>query len=435
MSGIARVIERVFMPAEAAGLPRTYLWTFAASIAYAASSFVMLMAVTQRLGGYWGGVFSIALAVSQQLITVGYFQVRTYQVSDTHERFSAAEYYGARVVTSGVMLLGGLAWACWGDLSRDKVLAVLLFTVLKAGESFSNVLEGRYQQQGRYDVACRDVFYKTLVPLAGFLAVLLTAKNLFAALATLAGLQLAMTFAIDGVLIRFFGGFGLSFAPRRLATLLSGCTPMFIGSFMMMFINNAPKYALDRFGSETKVAEFSALFMPSFIIAIFAGVVVNPLIGGFSARYNAGDFSGFSALLRNQTIALLGFAALCLAGTYLAGVEVLSFVFGIDLSAHRFSLCLLMAGGAMLAGYHLLQLVLVVIRRQVWGLAGIAAATAVALLATPPLVKAHSIKGAAVGYCLATGTMVLVYIILLACLLPRCMHRAVPENTRHPFIP
>ena len=68
----------------------------------------MLLFVTHLTNAYEGGVYSIALAIGQQLVTIGYFNVKTYQASDIKEKFTFSDYLVNRFVTTFLMLLIGI---------------------------------------------------------------------------------------------------------------------------------------------------------------------------------------------------------------------------------------------------------------------------------------------------------------------------------------
>ena len=72
----------------------------------AASTVLMLMVVTRTMGAAAGGVFSLAYAVAQQLMVIGHFEIRTYQVTDTEEVFSFGVYLAARIITTLLMIAG-----------------------------------------------------------------------------------------------------------------------------------------------------------------------------------------------------------------------------------------------------------------------------------------------------------------------------------------
>lgn len=103
---------------------RAYFWTALSGGCFCASSLVLLVLVVRLLGEhgpYWGGVFSIALAVSQQLITIGLFQMRPFQVSDVDETFSFSDCLTSRALTVGLMAAAGAAWIVAGGAGTSHV--------------------------------------------------------------------------------------------------------------------------------------------------------------------------------------------------------------------------------------------------------------------------------------------------------------------------
>ena len=154
-----------------------------AGLLYAGSSFLMSMAVSNILGARQAGIFAIAMTVGNQLVTIGYYNMRTFQASDVTEKYSFADYCGFRAVTVTVMAAAGIVWIAAGGYEREKAIAVGWMTLFKIFEAVSDLLEGRYQQKGRYDVSCRGVFVKTALYLICFVAVLLLTGNLQVSLA------------------------------------------------------------------------------------------------------------------------------------------------------------------------------------------------------------------------------------------------------------
>ena len=56
----------------------------------------MSMAVSNILGARQAGIFAIAMTVGNQLVTIGYYNMRTFQASDVTEKYSFADYCGFR---------------------------------------------------------------------------------------------------------------------------------------------------------------------------------------------------------------------------------------------------------------------------------------------------------------------------------------------------
>ena len=128
--GVGSLVLRFFrLEHPRALMRRTYFWTALSGGCFCASSFVLLVLIVRLLGepgAYWGGVFSIALAISQQLITIGLFQMRPFQVSDVDEAYSFSEYLVSRTLTVGLMVAAGAVWIVAGGVGHDKAVALLL---------------------------------------------------------------------------------------------------------------------------------------------------------------------------------------------------------------------------------------------------------------------------------------------------------------------
>ena len=103
-------------------LKKNYFWNTLGSLMNAASTVLMLMVVTRTMGAAAGGVFSLAYAVAQQLMVIGHFEIRTYQVTDTEEVFSFGVYLAARIITTVLMIAG-----------------IIIFTLQSQGLSYEGV--------------------------------------------------------------------------------------------------------------------------------------------------------------------------------------------------------------------------------------------------------------------------------------------------------
>ena len=102
------MLRKIFLGNDKNLKKKIYIWTILSGLFYAASSTVMLMATTNVLGSDGGDDFSLGLMIGQQLITIGYFYIRNYQVSDVKQVYSFADYFTSRVLTCFIMMLAGV---------------------------------------------------------------------------------------------------------------------------------------------------------------------------------------------------------------------------------------------------------------------------------------------------------------------------------------
>lgn len=401
----SRALRLLVPPARGDGLARDTAWNAIVNGAAAGLSFFLLLLASRLAGAYWCGVAALGLAMSQQLFTLGNFTMGSYQASDVEERRTFDDYAAAKATTVSAMLLAGAAWLAFGGFSRDKALCFLALLAYQASDAFSNAFFSRYQQKGRLDTACRVRFAKIVAFAAVYAAVLAATRNVPAALAAAAAAHAALFFATDVPLLRVFGPLRLRFPGRAALSILPACFPLAFNSFLLMYVNNAPRFAVDAVLDEEALARFSALFMVSFVVAVCADFLMNPQVVRLAEAVRAGDraAAGRTLLRPLAAIALLGAAGLAVAATF--GAPLLAWIFGLDLSPHRDTLCAALAGGVLVALYQLGQTVLVVLRKQAWGLPGMVLAAAAAKLAARPFVARLGLRGAALSYVLAAAIL------------------------------
>lgn len=391
---------------------RTYLWTALSGGCFSGSSLVLLVLIVRLLGkhgAYWGGVFSIALAISQQLITIGLFQMRPYQVSDIDETFSFSDYFVSRVSSVAIMLIAGLGWILTGGMGPEKNIALFLLLAMRAGESFSDVFEGRYQQFGRLDIASKGHFFKTLLPLVLFGVMLWIKRDMLIALTWMVIFYWVLLFVMDGALIRLFARLNIKEALKKQRSLLLACLPLATNAFLLIYANNLSKYAIDRLLDEQKMAEYNALFMPSFLISLLSGFALRPVLTKLSLQRKSKDQKGFHQGILIQFLWIVFVTVPTLVLAYLWGTPVLSLLYGMELTPYRNVLCVLIGGGALLAIYYVLQSVLIILRRQFSCLVGVFFTAAVGQAFTPSLVRHYGIVGGAYSFLFTTLLLSIVF--------------------------
>lgn len=386
-----------------------YIWNILSTGIFAVSSFIMLIATTHLLGAYWGGVFSISLAMAQQMFTLGFFSIRRYQASDINETYSFTTYLTARSITCFLMIFFGIIWAVRmspeGIFSSDKSIVFFWILLYKTSEAFSDVLGGRYQQKDKYDISCKILFSKTLASTIIFLVTLFTTKNLVLSLSFMTFCHIALTILLDTRAIKKFDMGDKKISLKPCFYLLFTCFPLALEAFFRMYINNSPKYAINAILDEESIAAFSALFMISFILAMFSEFFLNPQITPLANAMNNREYGVVNKIISQQTLALCAITIIGIPLAWFVGTEVLSFVFNLELTHLRQELCLLLCGGFILALFLLSQLILIVLRKQIMCLPGILLASAFAYLYSLKLVEKLSIKGACFSYLISMSIL------------------------------
>ena len=321
-----------------------------------------------------------------------------YQASDVGETRPFSAYVVAKTLTVGLMLVAGVAWLWLSGGSRDKALAFASLLLFYASDAFGLAFFARYWQKGRLDTACRVRFAK-LAAFAGMYAVVLwrTGRPVWA-LWSGALVHAGLFFMLDVPLLRVFGPVVWQWPGRAACGVLVACAPLAANSFLAMYVNNGPRFAVDATMGETTLASYGALFMASFAVAVCGDFLMNPQVTRLAEAVRAGDTRRGWIIVERQACVVGSLGAVGLGVAATVGIPVLSWLFGLDLAGLRGVLLVLLSGGVLLAFYQLAQMVLVVLRRQAWGMPGMLLAATGIFFVARPAVSRWELLGAAWCY-------------------------------------
>lgn len=395
----------------------SYLWNALAGVVFAMQSAVMLIVISRTNGLDDSGVFSIAYAIGSLMSFIGEYGVRNYQVSDVNEENGFEDYFTSRLITCTAMILALVGYAVYGILfleyTREKFLVILMIGAVKLVESFVDVLHGNFQQKGRLDVAAKaDTLRISAGMIICMICLVITGDLLLScivwAAASLAGLCLTSFPAVP-----LFGRMGVRFRRDAMKRIFFGCFPLFVGSFLLLYVSNAPKYAIDSYMTDTDQACYNFIFMPVFVVSMMAKFIYNPVLTRMALAWDEGDIRQFRALVRRPLWIIGGLTLLAIAVALTIGCPVLGFMYNADLHVYRLELTVLMVGGGMLALVQFFAVVITVIRYQKYLSLGYVIAAVAAWLISGILVSGYGIRGASILYSAVMTLLALIFSLML----------------------
>lgn len=390
-------------------------WTVLSGIIYSLSSLVFLIVVSNVLGDIQANIYSIGMMIAQQMLTVGRFSVRNFQVSDVKDKYSFQEYLSFRVITCSLAVFITVAWILIGGYTGEVAIVIAAFTIHRISESFSDLFEGLYQQKFRLDVSGRSQFVKNIVMLISFCAMVIITRNLTLSAVFLAAESIILLIVVDFPLVKHFARFGVNFKIKSMLQIGIACFSLFLSSFLHAYINNSPKYAIENYqgeGSEIGVGRFSMLFMPTFAVELLAGFTMRTWLSKMAIYHSEGDKKNFKCLIMKQ-LGVVGVVTLAgMIFMYFFGGWFLSTIYGVDLYGYEIVNALLMFSGGLVAAYTLFENVVIIYRRQHFSIIINVLATIAAAVIVPILTNRGFILGASIGYVIANLVRTLGYVIL-----------------------
>ena len=394
-------LKNLFLNSANAGRD-SYLWNMIQSILFALQSAVLLMVINRTNGLDDAGVFSIAYAIASLIYYIGEFGVRKYQVTDVAETSSFCDYHTHRVISCLVALAASLGYALYGLIGGKytpfKFEIILLVCAIKVLEAYCDVYFSRFQQKGRLDAAAKASTYRIVLPMAFCMLSLILTHNL------LASMIVWLLVTVIAILTSFvliapeFGKVEVRFNKESFLRITRECLPLFAGSFLLLYVGNAPKYAIDAYLDDKAQACFNFIFMPVFTIGLLANFIFNPILVRLAEEWNRGNMKEFRKIVVRQMMVIGGITLLAITVALTIGCPVLGIIFGADLSGSRFSLTILMLGGGMLALANFFIVVVTVVRGQKYLIAGYVLGALAARFLSGYFVRNYGVPGASVFY-------------------------------------
>ncbi|MEZ3496225.1 MAG: lipopolysaccharide biosynthesis protein [Lachnospiraceae bacterium] len=387
-------------------------WNMMGSLVNAAVSVLLLMMVTRTLGDEKAGIFSLGFSVSLMMLTVGMFEVRPFQSTDIYKQFSFSAYFTFRILTCAGMLLVTAVYLLFNGYSGEKAWVIVLLCLLKCTEAFCDVFNGQAQQNDRLDVAGFSLSVRVFVYCAGFLVSLLVTKNLLISCGVMVVLTLLWLTLFDAGTGKYFEKCRIVWDKTALFGLFKSCFPLFLASFLMMYINNAPKFAVDAHLSAEYQTYYGIIFMPASVINLFSLFAFRPLLTKLTAFWNEHKCKAFLSTVAKLVLWILAVTAAALLGGWLLGIPLLSLLYGTDLSVFKSELMVVLAGGGFNALCVLLYYMITVQRKQKYVLIGYVGASVTAWILGDRMVSAYGMMGASLTYLLSVTLLCLLFVFI-----------------------
>lgn len=382
-------------------IKKAFLWNMIGSACYSVSSFLYLLVVTRLCGVELAGFFSLSYATAQLLLTVGRYGMRTYQATDLRQKYLFSEYCVSRLLSCGAMLLLGFLYSAL-TLSGEYIVISTFIVLMKSIDAVEDVYHGNFQQKYHVELMGKMLAARNLYTAVAFTGILFVSRDLkltciLASLSSLA-LCLCINTWFTGHCLEGQEPRGRQFEFGRVWELMKICTPLFVGTFLSLFLYNVPKYAMDHVLSDEYQTYYSILFMPSFVITMMCEFVFKPMITTIAELWWKEDIRRFVLYI----LRIMGIILVCcggiVVGGHLLGRTLLELIYGVDLSPYKLHFIVLLVGGGVSAMVYMTYNILIAIRKGNCIIVVYAIVTVLTLLPARWMILRWGVMGAALNY-------------------------------------
>lgn len=307
------------------------------------SSVLLLLVVTRVLGKSEAGIFSIGWAICQQMLTIGLFGTRNVQVSDIDDNYRFSDFFSLKIISILMMLMGSIIYSFLLHLSEVEIQVSFLLSVLMSSEAFADVFAGYFQKNDKIGIVGLSYIIRVLMYDLLFIISLFVFRSVIISISIAICVSYLWLLVFDFTLIRRTENifcFDLGGLKRVIRSSIAIC----VSAFLTNYIVNIPKNSIALYLNNTMQTYYNILAMPSFIISLFASVIIVPMYTDIAfLAYN--DMKKFvKKIIKIQGLLIILTATFLVLGE-LIGVPIINFLYGVDINLYRLEFGILIVSG------------------------------------------------------------------------------------------
>ena len=388
---------------------RDFIWNLIGTSINSFNSLFFMIVINHINLKSEAGVFTYAYSLICLFFILATFYNRVYQISKS-DKFSSKDFILYRVLSSIFTVIIVFLFSIINGYNLFKLSVIMLICLFRMIEAISDAVYGVLQYKGYLYKSGISLSLKGLIGLIGFTLVDYFTKSITLALVSLIILNLAFFYFYDYKNVKEYLSGKASF--NNILLILKETLPIFIYSFLAMYVANICKYMLDYFDTEEAQNIFGIIFMPSTVIGLCSAYIVVPIITNLNDLLKKKKYSEFNKLVSKMMIILVGVGVVAIIAAYVLGIPVLNVLYGMDLSNYKNLLLLVLVGATFYTLANVYSQVLVLLNVHKMQTLIYVVMSIVSTLICYFLISSYKLSGSVYSYVIFMFILLILYLIL-----------------------
>ncbi len=382
------------------------------STTYALTSLFFLMIVTRINGVDAAGVFTFGFSFACLIVCVGNYATRTFHVTENNDAIVDAHFVHHKIIMCVVMLMLALGYCMVMHYSMNELIIIMLLVFYKVLETFSEVIYGVFQKNDQLYKVGTSYFLKASLGIIIFLTTNLITRNLILAIIALILITLFVILFYDSIQFKKCIYTKSEFSWETMMKITkSGFNP-FLFTFLSLYVINASRYTIEFFLPNAEQTYYGILIMPATVVTMIGQYATQPFVVQINEAFKKCEYSLIVNVMKKLAFIIVMFGLASVIGASLIGVEVLSLLYSVDVSAYRLDLLFILLGATCLAISSLISIVLITLREN-WIQTKIYLVVGVITFITSIfMVQKYKVFGATITYLISMLLILIGYMIV-----------------------
>lgn len=388
---------------------RDFIWNLIGTSINSFNSLFFMIVINHINLKSEAGVFTYAYSLICLFFILATFYNRVYQISKS-DKFSSKDFILYRVLSSIFTVIIVFLFSIINGYNLFKLSVIMLICLFRMIEAISDAVYGVLQYKGYLYKSGISLSLKGIIGLIGFTLVDYFTKSITLALVSLIILNLAFFNFYDYKNVKEYLNGKVSF--NNILLILKETLPIFIYSFLAMYVANICKYMLDYFDTEEAQNIFGIIFMPSTVIGLCSAYIVVPIITSLNDLLKSKKYKEFNKLVSKMMIILVGVGMVAIIAAYVLGIPVLNVLYGMDLSNYKNLLLLVLVGATFYTLANVYSQVLVLLNVHKMQTLIYVVMSIVSTLICYFLISSYKLSGSVYSYVIFMFILLILYLIL-----------------------
>ena len=390
-------------------LMRNFIWNTIGTTLASFNSLFFMIIITRINGLEDAGIFSITFATASLLYIFAIYSGRNGQITDVKNEINDKEYMVSRIITCLLAIVIMIVMVALNQYDNWKNSILICLCIWKFLEAFADVFYAILQKKEELYRVGISLILKSVLGLIIFFLIDLVTKNLLYACLSLIVVSILVMLCYDIPQVRKRMDKNEKVRKENLLKIYQGEFYLFANTFLLMYILNAPKYAIESYLTDEVQAIFGIILMPASIIPLFSQFVMAPIIRKMTDQYKENKIQQMKQLDHKMTQMIIGFGLLATAIGYFIGIPVLNLLYHRNLDVYRMNLVIILLGYILYAAGYIKTISLTIFRNRKELFFVHAFVAILILIISNVAVKYFGMDGASVTYIFAMATYYLVF--------------------------
>lgn len=390
---------------------KNFIWNILGTGFNAFNSLFFMITVTRINGLDNAGIFTIAFSTACIIYIIGVYAGRIYQVTEPDKTITDKEYIINRIITTISMIVLVILFCLIKKYTLFKTTIFILLTTYKALEAFSDVIYGILQKNEKLDIVGKSLFFKSIISVILFILIDFITKNLIISICSIIIINIILIIIYDLKNSLQYVDLKSKVNKNNIMKIFKSGFFTFAIAFLGIYILNAPKYAIDSYLENNYQTIFGIIVMPATMIGLVAQFLIHPYLNQILELYQKRDLTKLNKLILRLIFVIIGVGAISSLLAYFLGPEVLGLIYGIDLTAYRISLLIIIIASTIYTIGVIYSSVLTTVRETISQFIIYIVIAIFALIISNICTKVGKIDGAVLAYLFIMASQFLIYTI------------------------